>query len=55
VGILRSLTEGEWSHRCQHAGQGEMTVIDCASAMSQHEGEHLAQMRETTALLLRSQ
>lgn len=54
VGVLRALTEDEWSHTCVHANRGEMTVIDCATAMARHEAEHLAQIRDTATLLLGS-
>jgi hypothetical protein len=52
VGVLRALTEDEWSHTCRHAVRGEMTVIDCASVIAKHEAEHLTQLRDTAARLL---
>jgi uncharacterized damage-inducible protein DinB len=44
-GILRALTEDEWSHVVEHAERGAMTIIDACTAMANHEAEHLGQAR----------
>lgn len=45
VGVVRALTEPEWSHTCRHGDRGEMAVIDLVMGLAGHEREHLAQLR----------
>jgi hypothetical protein len=54
VGILRALTEDEWSHTCRHTTKGEMAVIDLVDGLLRHERDHLAQLRAVVAGLAES-
>lgn len=54
VGILRALTDDEWSHVCVHATRADMAVVDLASTLARHEAEHLEQLQRTAASLRES-
>ena len=51
VGILRSLTESEWSNTCRHTTKGQMAVIDLVDVMLRHEREHATEIRAAAARL----
>ena len=49
VGILRALSDDEWTRTCRHATAGAMSVFDACAALEAHELEHLEQLRRAAA------
>jgi hypothetical protein len=49
TGILRSLSDAEWSRSCLHQTGGRMTIVAMCSTLESHEREHLEQLRSAAA------
>ena len=51
VDLLRGLKAGDWKRVVVDPQQGELTVLDVCSQITQHEIGHLAQIRNLIAVL----